>query len=518
MARIKQTASKNTSGLGNQTRSEQRLNSSRAGRGQTTIESSPETDRDPQSPYFQQGFGTPTSSSSSRSSNMKEKKQKTTGAAGGKKRKVEVVEEEVKYQCECGGGHDTELGCEYAVTLKKHVEISTSIIIGSQAMVTVNVGTETKQAFLVHKELLALHSGYFHDLFSPDIKKEVKKEVKNEPLASFTESTNLYGADSNSEMEDILRDGHATSQTAINPQPTQSVLRLRSPQNPLPGDIKPESSKSGALRELLAAKKSPINTVSHNQKQESYDLPSINPSQFAQFVSFIYTGTIISAFDPLIMAVEHNSVEALWYVGQYLRSPPFQNNILEGLRTTSTVKSGTWPSPEDVEIIYDLHDKAQQSEGDDTKVKGEGEDRGGSKNMLKKFALHCLSASNPLTRHPIATPSGRAWDEFLTKKRTDIGIELLRVSGRWAFTKPWDDKLRGEYMVEEEGLEERWERMILVRRGRAGVRKAAMGGDVGAQLEEGHLKAESEKLGYERWGDSGEDESEERIWRRRGRY
>lgn len=46
---------------------------------------------------------------------------------GGKKRKAEsTVEEEVNYECQCGEGHDTELECEYARALKKHIEIVTS--------------------------------------------------------------------------------------------------------------------------------------------------------------------------------------------------------------------------------------------------------------------------------------------------------------------------------------------------------------------------------------------------------
>ncbi|CZR64690.1 uncharacterized protein PAC_14589 [Phialocephala subalpina] len=525
MARMKQATRENNSGVGNQLRSEQRSNQSRAGRGQTIIES-PESDRnschcrlghrdfdacsrDPQSPYFHRGLGTPTPPSSSRSSNMKDKapkKQKTNGAGGGRKRRIEAVEEEeVKYQCDCGQGHDTELECEYAVELKKHVEISTSVIIGSQAMITIHVGTETKQTFLVHKELLALHSGYFHDCFAShiikqEVKQEVKQEIKSEPNTSKPHG-NLYDADSDSEMEDVLRDGHAISQTSVRSQTTNPVLRLRLP----PTTIIAESSASGAARELSDAKKTPTPTLttsllSPTKTSESYDLPTINPSQFAQFVSFLYAGTVIDAFDPLIMTIEHNSVEALWYVGQALRSPSFQNNILEGLRTTASVKSGTWPSPEDVEIIYDLHVKSEA--GIKLEVSTVSEE-----NKLKKFAIHCLGANNPLTRYDMESTEGKAWDEFLTQKRTDIAMELLRVSGRRAFTKPWEDKLRGEYMVEEEGVEERWERMILARRGRAGVREAAKGGDVGAQLEEGHLVSESRKLGYDRWGDSDSDES-----------
>jgi hypothetical protein len=55
-----------------------------------------------------------------------EKKQNTT-ARPTKKRKAEpLFDEEIKYDCECGGGHDSELECEYAVTLMKHVDISTS--------------------------------------------------------------------------------------------------------------------------------------------------------------------------------------------------------------------------------------------------------------------------------------------------------------------------------------------------------------------------------------------------------
>jgi hypothetical protein len=58
----------------------------------------------------------------------------------------------------------------------------------------------------------------------------------------------------------------------------------------------------------------------------------------------------------------------------------------------------------------------------------------------------------------------------------------------------------GNYMVEEEEVEARWEMMILARRGKEDVKEAAKNGDVGAKLEEGHLAAEKKRIGYERWG------------------
>lgn len=62
---------------------------------------------------------------------------------------------------------------------------------------------------------------------------------------------------------------------------------------------------------------------------------------------------------------------------------------------------------------------------------------------------------------------------------------------------------------EEEGIEERWERLILARRGKAEVRTAASAGDVGAKLEEGHLAAEKQRGGYEKWGYDSEDDGTE---------
>ncbi|KAE8447199.1 hypothetical protein EG329_011030 [Mollisiaceae sp. DMI_Dod_QoI] len=495
MARFKQTARRN--------------NPSRAQRRQPIVES-PEFEpssclcplshkdldacaRDPKSLYYSPGSDTTTSSLADTKPAM-EKKQKIT-TRGGKKRKAETFEEEVKYECECGGGHDTELECEYAVTLQKHVEIVTSIIIGSQTMVTVNIGTETKQSFLVHKELLALYSEYFHDTFSDRVKKEVKieakeevkQEVKLEPGSLFPRK---WGSrrnilDSDSESDSGTR---SLSSTPSNPGmrmsievgPVQPVLRLRP---------KPEDSKSEDNRITKHGLENP----------EVYDLPNITPSQFAQFVSFLYAGRIIDAFDPLILATENNSPEALWYVGQYLRSPDFQNNILEGLRTTSSTKSGCWPSAEDMEIIYNLHEKAEDgirnADGGKTGGGNENSSGGAGENLLKKFAAHCIAANSPFERHEPESAEGQAWKKLFGKK-SEIGMDVLIAGGtRWALRKPWDDKLRGDYMVEEEGVEERWGEMILAKRGRVGVKEAAKAGDVGAKLEKGHLEAQNQKLG-----------------------
>ncbi|KUJ06393.1 uncharacterized protein LY89DRAFT_692520 [Mollisia scopiformis] len=58
---------------------------------------------------------------------MDKKSRATTTPRGSRKRKaISYLEEEAKYVCGCGGGHDDDLECEYASTLKKHVEITTS--------------------------------------------------------------------------------------------------------------------------------------------------------------------------------------------------------------------------------------------------------------------------------------------------------------------------------------------------------------------------------------------------------
>lgn len=77
---------------------------------------------DPQSPIYSPDFEPSNSTGPSRA--MEKRKPVTRG---GKKRKAEsTVEEEVNYECQCGEGHDTELECEYARALKKHIEIVTS--------------------------------------------------------------------------------------------------------------------------------------------------------------------------------------------------------------------------------------------------------------------------------------------------------------------------------------------------------------------------------------------------------
>lgn len=72
---------------------------------------------DPRSPFYKRSPG--------ELETTMEKKQKLT-AKTSKKRKAQPVVEDVKYKCECGGGHDNEMECEYAVTLKKHIQITTS--------------------------------------------------------------------------------------------------------------------------------------------------------------------------------------------------------------------------------------------------------------------------------------------------------------------------------------------------------------------------------------------------------
>ncbi|KUJ06392.1 uncharacterized protein LY89DRAFT_692518 [Mollisia scopiformis] len=337
-------------------------------------------------------------------------------------------------------------------------------------MVTINVGTETKQTFLVHNELLALYSEYFHDVFSGRIKQEVKEEVKQETKPKIKQEAK------EETTRDAVRQGNAVDLVrqlgSPSPEPRSFV--------DLSGDPMHLDNKS-----IGASLRPSRPNISDEPK--SYNLPNIKPSQFAQFVSYIYAGRIIDAFEPLIMATENNSVEALWYVGQTLRSPSFQNNLLEGLRTSQPVKSGDWPSVEDIEIVYDLEKKPEPGVGN------------GGESLFKKFSIHCLAANNPFDRYEVESSEGQGWNKLMFDKEKEVFKDFILAGNRWD-TKPWEDKERGKYMVDEDSLEERWERMILARRGEGGVKKAAAAGDVGAKLEEEHLEAEKKRLGYARWG------------------
>lgn len=380
-------------------------------------------------------------------------------------------------------------------------------------MVTIVAGTEPKQTFLVYKELLALYSGYFEDVFAvrpvknnipDDNEAERETPIKQEVMQAIRESVSPTRENSASGARRPYK-GRSESSAPSSPR------SLSSPANTSTNTsfTIPDPAASYAYREDTVSTSQTIrqsiprpHRPTQAEKPNSYTLPHISPSQFAQFVSFLHAGLIIDAFDSLIMTVEHNSVEALWYVGQWLRSPYFQNYILENLRISEPVKSGNWPSPEDIEMLYDLHKKHDLQNEDDSETENERRGYSVPEYQLKKFAVHCLSANNTSGRYQNQSREGRAWQK-LFDKRSDIVKDAFVVSGgtNWALVKPWDDKLRGEYMVAvEEEIEERWERMILAKRGTEGLKLAAKAGDIGAKLEQVHLAAERQRLGYDRWG------------------
>ncbi|KAE9367560.1 hypothetical protein N431DRAFT_513969 [Stipitochalara longipes BDJ] len=77
-----------------------------------------------------------------------------------------------EYVCECFEAHETKDECENHSFLDereglvaKHRAITGQIILYSET-VEVFVGKEQKQTFVVHKDLLALHSTYFSNLLS----------------------------------------------------------------------------------------------------------------------------------------------------------------------------------------------------------------------------------------------------------------------------------------------------------------------------------------------------------------
>ncbi|KAF4631455.1 hypothetical protein G7Y89_g6672 [Cudoniella acicularis] len=165
-------------------------------------------------------------------------------------------------------------------------------------------------------------------------------------------------------------------------------------------------------------------------------------SYFEHFLSWMNTGALlpvdkhISAWDQYV---------GIWMVGRAFKLPAFQNMCMDALR--QYCKSG-----EGIESCCSSPKKTTEDWGQIAK-----------ESPMRSFFRDCLRFSNRFMKLEENEEEYREGSKLLRNYKTqDLAIELALGSRKdWKGTRPWDDKHRATYMLEEVPLDEIWEKQTL---------------------------------------------------------
>jgi hypothetical protein len=386
------------------------------------------------------------------------------------------------------------------------------IIVSSQGMVVVHVGGEggsLKQRFIVHRELLMLHSSFFREMLKEGVKVEVKEDedmkVKSEDIElpeqgqematipgivrSSTLTTKNLGVRHNEELELGLMT-HEDGQMVEEGEQRRSRDKSRdnSPLSEVPNPY--EGYDDGLLNMLKKSTPQPVLPILLPTSGTTSTLPptkvtsplppfteinvhDLNSIHFTVFLGFIYTRTISPSISDLQLHPTH-TFPILYLSASQLGSPGFMNYIMTQQRRKVDRK---WPSVEQVRFIHSAvssYTPLNHPGGNGTMGSRATE----GPMILRKFTAACIAASNPFTRYSEGSDELTEWTKLFSECQ-GLWLDVLKEGGRWAESKPWEECWRKEWVVEERGLGERWEEMRVhgeSRRERGGIERSAEAG------------------------------------------
>jgi hypothetical protein len=320
-------------------------------------------------------------------------------------------------------------------------------------MVTVHVGKDSlKQSFLVHRELLTLHSEYFRSLLTAKIKTEIKDEdetkIKIEKgekpgqgLPTIPDTRSPSPSEENSQTpENALRSasfseksGSLCSPSPSSPSPSVNAVW------PIYREADTASQSSVKSQTPVTAQPT-IEATPAAQTVSEIHVPEINPTHFAAFLSFLYINSITPSIADLQTSSTSHLYPTMYILGCQLLSPSFFNYIMEALRRDV---HGEWPSAEQAKHIYEITSSFTPLASRTSNLGKDGV------TMLKKFTASCMAANNVFERHVEGTPEHDEWNKLFSAK-PEIGMDVLRAhSSQWHERKPWDDVHRKKFLVEK---------------------------------------------------------------------
>jgi len=279
-------------------------------------------------------------------------------------------------------------------------------------MVNIILGAPpTQQTFLIHKELLAIHSGYFASVFASSSKNRVATSASSTSSAALEEAltgamrgTHLgigigltdqsrrgsglkrYGEiaikkeavendqdDSDDDFTMISSDQYYSNLSKSRlPTPNAIPTKPKSQFQPRTtigssSATSPTSFMANLIARAAAAKETPslsptptlapasnASSTTSNRTIPTHTLPTIQSLPFTLFASYIYTGSLTHSLLALSDTADTCTWERLWALGYKLKAPGFMNYCMEGLRALERVHNGKWPSQREARIVWGL--------------------------------------------------------------------------------------------------------------------------------------------------------------------
>jgi hypothetical protein len=240
---------------------------------------------------------------------------------------------------------------------------------------------------------------------------------------------------------------------------------------------------SGYFREISKSDKAASgNESTKTESNIQHTMPpdfEISPFQFSLFLCWVEHGYFIDRLLSISQNESDIGLEHLWFAGERLGSPGFQNYIMERLRISDPVQCGQWPTFDQARTVYQLTLELPTI---------------GQLHMLQNFVAEAIAANNPFERYEQGSDEYWEWKR-LYKENSTIGIDVLQAgSKRWIESKPWDDEHRYRYLLPHD-YELRWEDIILETRTQEGVALAEGKGCIRTDLESAHLERVQHMVG-----------------------
>lgn len=340
-----------------------------------------------------------------------------------------------------------------------------------------------EQKFVVHRELLMLHSGFFRELLTQkveevDVKTEEIDTAMSEELSTMNAESKEGGmaieqkGEGNAAREGP--DGEGGEENGQEMSRESSLSSLRS--SPFDPSSAPSSVEN--IPTTKPAVKLPQGAGTTTPALVELRILSLDPTSFAAFLAYIYTHDVPGNILALQPSQEH-LFPTLYLFASQLGSAGFMNYILT--QQLLIWKTGAqWPFPSQVSFIYSAL-STFSTEG--TMGMGAG--------ILKTFTAACIAANDPYTCYEPGCSEYAEWDMVMDsclKLRGDV----MRQGSKWILRKPWDEVSRNIWMVQEKSLGERWEDMFIngeEKRALGDIEKGVEGGCVRSQLQYGFFNS-----------------------------
>ncbi|CZR61650.1 uncharacterized protein PAC_11547 [Phialocephala subalpina] len=336
-------------------------------------------------------------------------------------------------------------------------------VIQNSDVVMVIVGSKYEQAFLIHKDLLALHSRYFSSLFRDFHESGTREASEDSEESDGTSdgpeseaSTNSAGAnenvnegtDGNLDDEPDEFDDEAAQGGTIEDE-VQDDDRTNSDYGDSGDDLGDGPNEVLDEDELDGTK---------------FRLPQFKAYIFADFYSFLYSGKLLEA-----KSLGHKtSGERLAALGDFLGVPAFQNLVMEGNITEYRDEYNHWMLINSVKSVYDCTREVS---------------------LLRKLVADLLNCLNPIGKS--RNDERKKWDALLIEC-PDIKKDMKRAPRKtWNKSRPWHQKFREGDMVKEVPWDEAWHKQILQieeRRGAKYGQKACRRGEIWIKIQREHKR------------------------------